>query len=112
MNAGARPLTAASPADALAILEGSDQDVLLISLDMPDDGGYQVAHEAARLRHDYRGQAAPIIAMCADASCHDARAAQERFALRLLKPIDPVQLVAVIAALTHHAIRTTDAEQT
>ena len=110
LNAGARALTAATPADALAILAGNEQDVILVSVDMPEDGGYRVAHEA-RLRQDSAGQAAtPVIAMCANANRRDAGAAQERFALRLVKPLDPVQLVAVIAAVTHRAIRPTDAE--
>ena len=122
LNAGARAVTAATPTDALAILDGSEQDVLLVSLDMPDDGGYLVAHEARLRQGDAgafeRGQgddgqaAVPIIAMCANAASHDGRPDREKFALRLVKPLDPVQLVTVIAALTHHGIRAADTQGT
>ena len=113
LNAGARPVTAANPADALAIIASSEQDVIVVSLDMPDGGGYRVAHEAAAIAAEREAplrQDVQLVAICVNPASHEDRATPERFAFRLVKPLDPVQFVSVIAALTHRAIRTIDAE--
>jgi signal transduction histidine kinase/CheY-like chemotaxis protein len=114
LNAGARPVTAANPADALAIFASSEVDVIVVSLDMPEDGGYRIADEAVAINAGRDAQLRPdvqIVAMCANPSSGDARAALAPIALRIAKPIDPVQLVSVIAALTHREIRSTNGGQ-
>jgi CheY-like chemotaxis protein len=80
-----------------------------VSLDMPADGGYRVARQAAALAGS-RGGSPNVIALVSETTKHDARLDEARIALRLAKPIDPVQLVSAIAAMTGRAIRTTGAE--
>jgi signal transduction histidine kinase/ActR/RegA family two-component response regulator len=97
-NAGAEVRTAASSEDALMILETSPADVLLSDIEMPGEDGYQLAERVRRLPSTRDGFIA--VALTAHARAHDrARASAAGFDAHLAKPIDPVELLAVLATL-------------
>jgi signal transduction histidine kinase/CheY-like chemotaxis protein len=99
--AGATVLAASSAADALRILESAEVDVLLSDIEMPGEDGYQLLQRAAAM-----GLGRPLMAVAVTAY---ARAADRRRALdagfkwHLAKPVEPAELVAVIASLVKPA---------
>jgi len=97
--AGARVSTAASAADALAILDAEVPDVVVADLGMPTVDGFQFIdrvrrHQSARVRD------VPAAALTAYARSEDRmKALRAGFQIHLAKPIDPAELVTTIAAL-------------
>jgi CheY-like chemotaxis protein len=100
--AGARVLTAASAAEALAILEKETPDVLVADLGMPQVDGLQFIgrvrqHQEARIRD------VPAAALTAFARSEDrTKALRAGFHVHLSKPIDPAELVTTVAMLGRH----------
>jgi signal transduction histidine kinase/CheY-like chemotaxis protein len=100
-TAGARVVTASSASDALAILGGDVQDVLVSDIEMPDQDGYELVGKALALAHD-RGARLNTIAVTAYARTEDRlRALDHGYQWHLSKPVEPSELVSVVASLAN-----------
>jgi CheY-like chemotaxis protein len=98
-RAGAEVSTAASAAEALELLEHEELDVLVSDVGMPAVDGYElicrVRDMAAR-----RARRTPSVALTAYASEDDRqRALAAGFDAHISKPVEPAELVSVIAGL-------------
>ena len=95
-------MTADSAQAALETLEHRRPDVLVSDIAMPDQDGYELI---ARLRSrgaDRRGNI-PAIALTAYARTEDrTRALAAGFQMHVSKPVDPAELINVLASLTRH----------
>ena len=99
-NRGAEVITALSAADALKALERSRPDVLISDIAMPDQDGYELIEEV-RQRGPERGGDIPAAALTAYARVEDRiHALTAGFLMYVQKPVDPDELVAVVANLT------------
>jgi signal transduction histidine kinase/CheY-like chemotaxis protein len=105
-RAGATVLTAPSARDALRILAGGNIHVLLSDIEMPGEDGYELI---SQVRANLHIPPPVSIAVTAYARNVDRRRALDAgFDWHLAKPIEPAELVAVIASLTtHQATRST-----
>ena len=91
--------TAASAAEALSILQAERPDVLVSDVGMPDDDGYALIRAVRALPAD-RGGRTPAIALTAYARAEDrVRAVVAGFQHHLSKPIEPVELIVLVASL-------------
>jgi PAS domain S-box-containing protein len=100
-NRGAEVITASSAGDALQALEYSLPDALVSDLSMPDHDGYELI-EQIRRRGPERGGNLPAVALTAYARVEDReRALAAGFQIYVPKPVDPSELVAIVANLTH-----------
>ena len=101
---GARVTTAASAADALAVLADHEAAhkgprVLVSDIGMPDQDGYDLIREVRRRGHD--AERLPAVALTAFAHYNDARAAAlAGFQLHIPKPVNVRGLTAALASLT------------
>jgi signal transduction histidine kinase/CheY-like chemotaxis protein len=88
-----------SAREALAALEKERIDVLLSDIEMPGTDGYQLIREL-RLRPSQQGGSVPAAALTAYARTEDRlRALRAGFQLHLSKPVQPAELIAVVASL-------------
>jgi two-component system, chemotaxis family, CheB/CheR fusion protein len=102
---GAEVQTAASAREALATLRESPgrYDVLVCDIGMPEEDGYWLIQQVRTFSAAAGGQI-PAIALIAYASQTDQQLAIEaRFQRHAAKPIEPVQLVLLVAALARQA---------
>ncbi|WP_437910795.1 PAS domain S-box protein [Sorangium sp. So ce327] len=91
--------TAGSAAEALAILSQDRPDVIVSDLGMPGEDGFQLIRRVRGLG-EARGGATPAVALSALARAEDkARALGAGYQAHVAKPLDPAELVGVIAAL-------------
>ncbi|WP_437494621.1 PAS domain S-box protein [Sorangium sp. So ce1014] len=91
--------TAASAAEAMATLERERPDVLVSDLGMPGEDGFQLIRRMRGL-DEARGGATPAVALSALARAEDqARALGAGYQAHVAKPLDPAELVGVVAAL-------------
>jgi CheY-like chemotaxis protein len=91
---------AGSAAEAFAAFTESKPDVLISDIGMPEEDGYELIGRlrAAEAGHDGR---IPAIALTAYARVEDRiRALNAGFQVHVPKPIEPVELIAVVASLT------------
>jgi signal transduction histidine kinase len=96
-SAGAGVVTAASAAAALRILAEEPVDVLISDIEMPGEDGYALLAQATTLRH---GDPLIAIAVTAYARTTDRRRALEAgFNWHLAKPVEPAELVSIVASL-------------
>jgi PAS domain S-box-containing protein len=99
-QSGASVHAAASSADALAALETWNPHVLVSDIGMPIEDGYQFIRQV-REREAARGGQIPAVALTAYAKSEDRlRALSAGYQMHVAKPVDPLELVAVIASLT------------
>jgi signal transduction histidine kinase/ActR/RegA family two-component response regulator len=111
-NRGAEVMTASSADDALTALEHAVPDALVSDLAMPGQDGYELI-ERIRQRGAEWGGNIPAVALTAYARVEDrARALTSGFQVYLPKPVDPHELVAVVAHLTHPYLFRFSAEST
>ena len=81
---------------ALAAIEASRPDVALLDIGMPEIDGYEVARQ---VRGDSRGQRTLLIAITGWGQEQDkARAMAAGFDLHFTKPVEPEQLIQLLAA--------------
>jgi PAS domain S-box-containing protein len=91
-------MTAASAADALAILRERRIDVLVSDIGMPGMDGYELIRRVRALGGDI--SAMPAVALTAYARAEDrARALEAGFQLHLAKPVESAVLLASLAKL-------------
>jgi CheY-like chemotaxis protein len=96
---GATVKTVSSAHEALEILGKERQDVLLSDIEMPGTDGYELIKEL-RLRPSPQGGSVPAAALTAYARTEDRlRALRAGFQLHLAKPVQPAELVTVVASL-------------
>jgi PAS domain S-box-containing protein len=96
---GGQTLGAASVAEALDLLAKNHPDVLLCDIGMPGEDGYSLIRQI-RPRGPAEGGRIPAIALTAYARAEDrTRALLAGFQTHLAKPVEPTELLAVIAAL-------------
>jgi PAS domain S-box-containing protein len=102
---GASVTPAASVEDALAVLPNLRPDVVVSDIAMPGMDGYEFLQKLRELLPARGGREVPVIALTACASGQDRDLAlQAGFDRHLTKPVDPAELVRVIAA-SHSARR-------
>ncbi|MEZ5291040.1 MAG: ATP-binding protein [Vicinamibacterales bacterium] len=91
--------TAGSAADALALMDSFVPDVLVSDIGMPEMDGYQFM-TAVRRRPAERGGRTPAVALTAYARIEDrTRALVSGFQVHVPKPVEPVEILAVVASL-------------
>jgi PAS domain S-box-containing protein len=101
-SAGARAIAARSSMEALELLERDQPDVIVADLGMPHIDGLEFIHRV-RSHPDARVRDLPAAALTAFARSEDRRAAlRAGFQRHLAKPIDPAELVLLIATLARH----------
>jgi PAS domain S-box-containing protein len=97
---GSSVTVAAGVEEALAAFERQVPDVLLSDVGMPERDGYDLI-QAVRSFPSERGGDVPAAALTAFARGEDRRKLlQAGYSMHLAKPIDPDELVAVVASLT------------
>jgi len=98
-EAGASVRTATSAAEALALLRWIRPHVLLSDLAMPDEDGYSLIRSLRTIERP-SGRRTPAVALTAYVRVQDrARAVDAGFDVFVEKPVDPEELVSVIAGL-------------
>jgi CheY-like chemotaxis protein len=97
---GATVTESRSATDALKMIDPTPPDVLISYVGMPgEDGGYGLIREVRRL-DAARGRQTPAVALTAYASPQDRRMALAAgFDTHIPKPVEPAELVEVIAHL-------------
>jgi signal transduction histidine kinase len=91
----AQVVTAGSAAEALTEMEKQTADVLLSDIGMPGFDGYQFIRAVRE-----RGNAVPAAALTAFARSEDRRRAMlAGYQLHVAKPVEPAELVAIVASL-------------
>jgi signal transduction histidine kinase/CheY-like chemotaxis protein len=99
-NAGGELKSAASVPEAVSVLESWWPDVLLSDIEMPDEDGYQLMEHVRQLSISQHASL-EAIAVTAHSRPEDrARALEAGFHWHLSKPVEPAQLVSVLASLT------------
>jgi PAS domain S-box-containing protein len=97
---GARVRTAASVDEALRLLEAERPDLLLSDIGMPGENGYALI-ERVRAMPPEAGGNLPAVALTAYARTEDrTRALLSGFTTHVPKPVEPLELLAVIASLS------------
>ncbi|HEY9420406.1 MAG TPA: response regulator, partial [Thermoanaerobaculia bacterium] len=98
-RAGARVATASSVPEALAQFARSRPDLLVTDIGMPERDGYDLLRHV-RMRSPEQGGNLPAVAMTAYARPEDReRALAAGFQEHVPKPVDPADLVSVLARL-------------
>jgi CheY-like chemotaxis protein len=100
---GVEVVGAASVAEALEAIEKRPPDVLISDIGMPSEDGYSLIRRIRALPID-RGGALPAASLTAYAGIEDRRRAMMAgFNMHLPKPVDPAELIAVVANLARLA---------
>ena len=96
---GAQVTAVASAGAALAALEQVKPDVLVSDIGMPGENGYELIKKIRALKPE-RGGRVPAVALTAYAGSKDRRRALlAGFQTHLAKPVEPDELLAVVASL-------------
>jgi signal transduction histidine kinase/DNA-binding response OmpR family regulator len=96
---GAEVLTVATAAQALDELERWNPDVLISDIGMPVEDGYSLIRKV-RAQESAQHNRIPAIALTAYASVQDRlRALSAGFQMHVAKPLEPSELIAVVANL-------------
>ena len=91
---------ASSAEEGLALLKNGTTDVLISDIGMPGTDGYQFIR-AVRALDEQHGGKVPAIALTAFARSEDRqRAMLAGFDMHIAKPVEPAELIAVVARLT------------
>ncbi len=98
---GSEVVTAGSAAEALRILDNESFDILISDIGMPVEDGYTLIKKI-RERSADKGGRIPAIALTAYARVEDrVRALTAGFQIHIPKPVEPVELIAVVASLAN-----------
>ncbi|MBD6615082.1 response regulator [Nostoc sp. B(2019)] len=96
---GATVMAVASAAAARQVLPELQPDVLISDIAMPGEDGYTLIRKVRAQKPDNGGQV-PAIALTAYGDSEDRiRALEAGFHTHVSKPIDPEELVAIVAGL-------------
>ena len=92
-------ITAASADEAIAILQSELPDVLVSDIGMPGEDGYTLIRRVRALAPESGGRT-PAIALTAYARTEDrVKSVVSGFQHHLSKPVEPTELIAVVARL-------------
>jgi signal transduction histidine kinase/ActR/RegA family two-component response regulator len=98
-SSGAETETALSTAAAMACLERRRPDVLVADVEMPEEDGYALIRRVRALEAA-RGGEVPAVAVTAYGRVEDrVRLLAAGYNMHVPKPVEPAELVAVVAAL-------------
>jgi CheY-like chemotaxis protein len=98
-NAGANVRVSASAAEALRIVQDWRPDVLISDIEMPGEDGYALIRKVRSLDRDGGGQV-PAVALTAYGKAEDRhQATSAGFNMLLPNPVDPTELVTIVASL-------------
>jgi len=98
-QSGAQVTAVATVTDALEKLKLMKPDLLLSDIEMPDEDGYSLIRKVRSLTKN-QGGLTPAIALTAHARFSDRmRALSAGFQMHLPKPVEPAELVTIIANL-------------
>ena len=96
---GAQVLMAASAAEAVTALQADRPDVVLSDISMRDEDGYDLIRKVRALPPESGGRT-PAAALTAYGRLEDRmKALSAGFQLHVAKPVDPAEVVAVVATL-------------
>jgi PAS domain S-box-containing protein len=96
---GAKVLTASSVDEALELVQSYNPDVVLSDIGMPEKDGYEFIRTLRGLPSQKGGET-PAVAVTAFARLEDRiHALHAGYQTHIAKPIDPTELVAVVASL-------------
>ena len=99
-DAGAEVLTADSAAAAFELIGRTKLDVLVSDIGMPHEDGFTLIHRIRSLPSAGSGKI-PAISLTAYASLEDRQRSRDAgFDEHVIKPVEPSELVAVVARLT------------
>jgi PAS domain S-box-containing protein len=99
-EAGARVGTAGSAEEALGMVQRERPDVVVSDIGMPGEDGYQLVQRIRMLKKE-EGGLTPAVALTAFARVEDRRRALlSGFQMHMAKPVEPAELVAVVASVT------------
>jgi CheY-like chemotaxis protein len=102
-DCGARVTSASSVVEALASFDRDRPDVIVSDIGMPGEDGYALIRKI-RARPPAAGGAVPAASLTAYAGVEDRRRAlMAGFNLHVAKPVDPEELLAVVASLGRFA---------
>lgn len=95
VECGATPAVAASAAEAQTLLSTFQPDVIVSDIGMPEQDGYDFIREVRN-----QGYKTPAVALTAFARAEDRiRTIQSGYQTHLPKPVEPAELMAVVASL-------------
>jgi PAS domain S-box-containing protein len=98
-SCGAQVASAASTPKALEMIDREQFDVLVTDIGMPEEDGYSLINKVRALPIERGGQM-PAAALTAYARAEDRlRALNSGFQMHVTKPIDPAELIIVVASL-------------
>jgi signal transduction histidine kinase/two-component SAPR family response regulator len=98
-RSGAEVMVAATASEALRILERELPDVLVADIEMPGEDGYSLVQRVRALPSERGGQT-PAVALTAHAGAVDrAKLLGAGFDRHVPKPVQPTELVTVVATL-------------
>jgi CheY-like chemotaxis protein len=96
---GTEVITAASATEAIAAIAQSQPNILISDIAMPGVDGYSLIRKLRTLSSEGGGQI-PAIALTAYANEEErTRVLDSGFQMHIAKPVDPTELVAVVANL-------------
>lgn len=96
---GAKVILAASAAEGLEMMKSQRPDVILSDVGMPGGDGYEFIKKVRSLSHEDGGRT-PAAALTAFARAEDrTRALRAGYQMHVAKPVDPLELTAVVASL-------------
>jgi PAS domain S-box-containing protein len=100
---GAVVETAGSTSQALTFFERTEEwlpELLISDIEMPEADGYQLIRELREME-SHRGRRAPAIALTAYARTEDRlRSLSAGFDMHVTKPVEPIELLTIVASLT------------
>jgi PAS domain S-box-containing protein len=109
-DCGCRVTLAKSVDEAMAIFESRPPDVLVSDIAMPERDGYELIRKVRAFPREGGGDV-PAAALTAYARAEDRRALLNAgFSMHVPKPMDPAELVAVVASLTRFSVRSAPEE--
>jgi PAS domain S-box-containing protein len=92
-------MTASSAAEALSDVQQQEFDLLISDVGMPDEDGYSLIRKVRAMDHS-RTKPLPAIALTAYARTEDrVKSIEAGFQMHLAKPVEPVELLAMVTAL-------------
>jgi len=97
-DCNASVLTAASATEALQVLGRDSADVIVSDIGMPGEDGFSLIRRIRAIKD--RNAATPAVALTAYARVEDrVKAIQAGFQMHLSKPVEPMELVTMVASL-------------
>jgi CheY-like chemotaxis protein/two-component sensor histidine kinase len=103
VDCNARVTTASSTDDAMKALMQENFDVLISDVGMPGEDGYGLVRRVRALPDGH--STVPAIALTAYARIEDrARAIHAGFQLHLSKPIEPIELIAMVQSVARRSV--------